>query len=225
MSDLLDKRLVLVLGKGGVGRSTVAAAIAAAAAKRGRRTLLFQANASDRFGDLLGGGTVVQTSPTRLRDNLYAVNTNPSVALEEYGLMILKFRRVYRMVFENRVTKYFLRAIPGLDEYSILGKAWYHTTEQDSGRPSWDNVVFDMPASGHTLSMLRIPRAILASYEVYSPSTSRVRSRRITPHSFTEKLWIPSPPLSVCPAATRCPIRGWESLPTCWESFPTCTLW
>lgn len=161
MSDLIDKRLVLVLGKGGVGRSTVAAAIAAAAARSGRRTLLFQANASDRFGDLLGGGTEVQTSPTRLRDNLYAVNTNPSVALEEYGLMILKFRRVYRMVFENRVTKYFLRAIPGLDEYSILGKAWYHTNEDKGGKPLWDTLVFDMPASGHSLSMLRIPWVIL----------------------------------------------------------------
>lgn len=159
--SLLDKRLVLVLGKGGVGRTTVAASIAAACAKRGRRTLLYQASAVDRFGELLGGGQPVSTEITRLRDNLYAINTSPAAALEEYGLMILKFRRVYRMVFENRVTRYFLRAIPGLDEYAVLGKAWYHTNEEERGRPVWDTLVYDMPASGHSVSTLRLPWAIL----------------------------------------------------------------
>ena len=161
MSDLLDKRLVLVLGKGGVGRSTVAAAIAAATARRGRRTLLFEASANDRFGELFGGSEPVGSAITRLRDNLYAVNTSPAAALEEYGLMVLKFRRVYKMVFENRVTRYFLRAIPGLDEYSVLGKAWYHWNEEERGRHTWDTLVFDMPASGHSMSMLRIPKVIL----------------------------------------------------------------
>jgi anion-transporting ArsA/GET3 family ATPase len=161
LSDLLDKRVVLVLGKGGVGRSTVAAAIAAAAARRGRRTLLFEASANDRFGELFGGTEPVGTSVTRLRENLYAVNTNPSAALEEYGLMVLKFRRVYKMVFENRVTRYFLRAIPGLDEYAVLGKAWYHWNEEERGKRTWDTLVFDMPASGHAMSMLRIPKVIL----------------------------------------------------------------
>lgn len=160
MASIFDKRLILVTGKGGVGRSTVAAAIASAAARRGRRTLLFQANAKDRVGSFFGTAPV-GTSVVRLDNNLYAVNTNPAAALEEYGLMVLRFKRVYRMVFENRVTKYFLRAIPGLDDYSILGKAWYHTTEESRGRPVWDTVVFDMPASGHTMTMLRIPKVIL----------------------------------------------------------------
>ena len=159
---LLDRRLILVLGKGGVGRTTVAASIAAACARRGRRTLIYQASASDRFGELLGGGVQVRAEPTRLRDNLYAINTSPASALEEYGLMILKFRRVYQMVFENRVTRYFLRAIPGLDEYAVLGKAWFHTNEeQRGGHPVWDTIVFDMPASGHSMSMLRVPWVIV----------------------------------------------------------------
>lgn len=159
--SFLDKRLVLVLGKGGVGRTTVAASIAAACARAGRRTLLYQASAVDRYGELLGAGATVSTEVTRLRDNLYAVNTSPAAALEEYGLMVLKFRTVYRMVFENRVTRYFLRAIPGLDEYSVLGKAWFHTNEEERGRPVWDTLVYDMPASGHSISTLRVPWAIL----------------------------------------------------------------
>jgi anion-transporting ArsA/GET3 family ATPase len=157
--SLLEKRLILVCGKGGVGRSTVAASIAAATARRGRRTLLFEANANDRFGEYFGKPPLgTQVAP--LGPNLFGVNTNPGAALEEYGLMILRFRTVYEMVFENRLTKAFLRAIPGLDEYSILGKAWFHTEEEKRGRPVWDTLVFDLPASGHSVSMLQVPWVI-----------------------------------------------------------------
>jgi anion-transporting ArsA/GET3 family ATPase len=122
--------------------------------------LLFESNAKDRFGEYFGRGQPLSTDIVSLAPNLWGVNTNPAAAIEEYGLMILKFRRVYKMVFENRVTRYFLRAIPGLEEYAILGKAWFHTTERERGRDKWDTIVFDMPASGHSLSMLRVPWAI-----------------------------------------------------------------
>jgi anion-transporting ArsA/GET3 family ATPase len=157
--DVFDRRLLLVVGKGGVGRSTVAAAIAGRLAAQGKRTLLFETNANDRFGTYFDKGPV-GTELVQLAPDLYAVNTNPAAALEEYGLMILKFKSVYEMVFENRVTKAFLRAIPGLDDYSLLGKAWFHTTEEKRGKPVWDHVVFDMPASGHSVSMLRVPWVI-----------------------------------------------------------------
>lgn len=156
---IFDKRLILVCGKGGVGRSTVAAAIAMTCARRGRNTLLYQTNANDRIGGFFGGAPV-GTTVRELAPRLAAVNTTPAAALAEYGMMILKLKTVYDMVFENRVTKAFLRAIPGLDDYALLGKAWYHTTEERRGKPVWDTVVFDMPASGHSLSMLRIPWVI-----------------------------------------------------------------
>ncbi|HEY6034119.1 MAG TPA: ArsA family ATPase [Kofleriaceae bacterium] len=159
MIDLGDRRLVLVLGKGGVGRSTIAAALAGNHAARGKKTLLFETNANDRFGTYFDK-SAVGTTVTELAPNLSAVNTNPAAALEEYGLMVLKFKSVYEMVFENRITKAFLRAIPGLDDYAMLGKAWFHTEEEKRGRPVWDTVVFDLPASGHSVSMLRIPWVI-----------------------------------------------------------------
>ena len=158
--DVFDRRLILVVGKGGVGRSTVAAAIAGQSAARGRKTLLFETNANDRFGAYFDR-PAVGSEITSLAPNLWAVNTTAATALAEYGLMILRWRSVYEMVFENRVTKGFLRAIPGLDDYALLGKAWYHTTEEKRGRPVWDTIVFDMPASGHSVSMLRIPWVIL----------------------------------------------------------------
>jgi anion-transporting ArsA/GET3 family ATPase len=158
--SLADRRLVLVVGKGGVGRSTVAAAIAGECARRGKRTLLFETNANDRFGAYFDKPTV-GTKIVELAPNLSAVNTTPAAALEEYGLMILKFRSVYEMVFENRVTKAFLRAIPGLDDYALLGKCWYHSAEEKRGQPVWDTIVFDLPASGHSVSMLRVPWVIV----------------------------------------------------------------
>jgi anion-transporting ArsA/GET3 family ATPase len=158
--DVSERRLILVVGKGGVGRSTVAAAIAGQLAARGKKTLLFETNANDRFGSYFDKPAVGE-SVTQLSTNLWAVNTNPAAALAEYGLMILKFKSVYEMVFENRVTRAFLRAIPGLDDYALLGKAWFHVEEEKRGKPVWDTVVFDMPASGHSISMLRIPWVIV----------------------------------------------------------------
>lgn len=160
LADLPGKQVILVLGKGGVGRTTVAASLGLALARRGRRTLIFQANANERLAQLLGrktiGPTIVQVAP-----NLDAVNTTPDDALHEYGVMVLKFETIYKMVLENRIMKGLLRAIPGLDDYSVIGKLWYHTTELVSGRPRWDTVIFDAPATGHAATMLRIPGVIL----------------------------------------------------------------
>ena len=161
--SIFDKKLILVVGKGGVGRSTVAASIASKAASQGKRTLLFQHDAVDRHGGWFGKSPV-GSDITQLAPNLFAVNATANSALEEYGIMVLRWRRVYKMVFENRVTKSFLRAIPGLNAYSILGKAWFHTTEtKKDGSPLWDCVVFDMAASGHSLTMLKIPQVILST--------------------------------------------------------------
>jgi anion-transporting ArsA/GET3 family ATPase len=91
-----------------------------------------------------------------------AVNMSPHTAVHEYGLMVLRSELVYRALFENRAVRGFLGAIPGLDAYAMLGKAWWHTTETAAGgRPRYDLVLLDGPASGHATLMLRIPQAIL----------------------------------------------------------------
>ncbi len=136
------------------------AAIAGQLAAAGKKTLLYETNANDRFGNYFDKPPV-GAEPAQLAPNLWAVNATPASALAEYGLMILKFKSVYDLVFENRLTRAFLRAIPGLDDYSLLGKAWYHTEETKRGKPVWDTVVFDMPASGHSVSMLRVPWVIV----------------------------------------------------------------
>ena len=127
--DKLDRRLILIGGKGGVGRTTVAAALGRVLASRGRRTLLAFARCERKLGKLLGSSQVDdQVRP--IADNLWAVNMNARAAIREIGMMVLRFRTVYRAVLENRWVRLFLRAVPALEDYSLLGKAWYHTTEE-----------------------------------------------------------------------------------------------
>src|SRR5262245_15185716 len=159
--ELFSKRVIVVMGKGGVGRTTVATALAQAAARRGRRTLLFQTGAKDRPSRLIGSPPVGEHI-MQVPGGFHAVNTNPSAAIHEYGLMVLRYETIYRMVMENQVVKKLVRAIPGLDDYSIIGKLWFHTTEtHPAGGWKWDTIVFDAPATGHALTMFKIPRAIL----------------------------------------------------------------
>lgn len=159
-AGLLDRRLVLVTGKGGVGKTTVAAAIAMLAARQGRRVLLAQFESTVDAGPLFGKNDV-GTTVTQVGEGLWAVNMTPRSALREYGMLIFRFRAIQRAVMENRMVKHFLAAIPGLDEYSMLGKAWHHATELVDGRPTYDLVVVDGPATGQMLRVLKVPRSIL----------------------------------------------------------------
>jgi anion-transporting ArsA/GET3 family ATPase len=161
IARLLDLRFIILSGKGGVGRTTVAATLARAAADAGKRVLIAQTDAAERLARMLGypkplGDKVITLSP-----GIDAVNMTPQTALHEYGLMVLRSELVYRALFENRAVRGFLGAIPGLDAYAMLGKAWWHTTEIAGGRPRYDLVILDGPASGHATLMMGIPKAIL----------------------------------------------------------------
>jgi anion-transporting ArsA/GET3 family ATPase len=157
---LLDRRLVIVTGKGGVGKSTVAAALARIAARSGKRVLVCEVNAQERVAPLLGapptGSTIREALP-----GLFTVNVTPHDAMREYGLMVLKFRTIYDAVFENRIVRYFLRVVPSLAELVMLGKILHEARAEERGRPRWDLVVVDAPATGHAVQLLRVPSALV----------------------------------------------------------------
>jgi anion-transporting ArsA/GET3 family ATPase len=157
----VDLRLAILAGKGGVGRTTVAAALARAVAAQGRRVLIAQTEAADRLAKLFGRAEPVGPTISTLAPGIDAVNMNPKSAIHEYGLMVLRYETVYRALFENRAVRGFVGAIPGLDAYAMLGKVWWHTTETANGRPRYDLTILDGPASGHATLMLRLPQAII----------------------------------------------------------------
>jgi hypothetical protein len=159
--SLLDLKFIIVSGKGGVGRTTVAATLARVAAAAGKRVLIAEATTTDRLARMFGRSEPLATKMTTLAPGIDAVNITPASSMYEYGLKVLRSEIVTRALFENRAVRGLLSAIPGLDGYAILGKVWWHSTELVDGRPRYDLVIFDGPASGHTALMFRIPQAIL----------------------------------------------------------------
>jgi anion-transporting ArsA/GET3 family ATPase len=161
MPALGGQRLLIVSGKGGVGKSTVSAALALASARAGLKTLVCELNTRERVSALLGHPEVgPEIGP--LEANLWSVDIRPQNAMREYGLMILKLKSVYNAVFENRLVRYFLRFVPSLQELTLLGKVLFHLQEKDEkGRWRFDRIVLDAPATGHAVSLLSLPQVLI----------------------------------------------------------------
>src|SRR5262245_40848630 len=118
----LDKlRFVFVTGKGGVGKTTVTAALASSLADRGRRVLIAECSAKERLSKLFAVPPLT-TEIASIAPNVFAVKLSAEVALREYGAMILKSQTIYHAVFENKYVKSFFNGVPGLNEWAMLGK-------------------------------------------------------------------------------------------------------
>lgn len=158
---LLDHRLVVVTGKGGTGKSTISASLALVAARKGKKVLVCEVVARERVADFFGR----PPSGTQIRElvpNLYSVHVRPREAMREYALMTLKYETLYRLAFENAAARYFLAAAPSLAEIVMLGKVWWHAAHDvERGRPRWDLVILDAPATGHGLTFLTVPEVFL----------------------------------------------------------------
>src|SRR4051794_6943557 len=106
-----DRRFIFVTGKGGVGKTTVSAALARALAGRGKRVLIAMCNAKERISSMFGSepvGPDIMPVATKI----WAVNIEPEHAFEEYGRMVLKVPGLYRVVFHNKYIRSFLPAVP-----------------------------------------------------------------------------------------------------------------
>ena len=161
MGILSSHRLLVVTGKGGVGKSAIASALALASARSGQKTLVCEVNAKERVSHFLGqpeAGPGVKS----LEPNLWAVNVRPQEAMREYALMRLKIEALYQAVFENRLVRYFLRFVPSLAELVMLGKILYHVREQHpDGTFRFDRVIIDAPATGHAVTFLNVAQTVL----------------------------------------------------------------
>ncbi len=157
MSDLLQRRLVFVTGKGGVGKSTVSIALGMLAARRGLRTIVAELASQDRVRSAFGkqGETFDEV---KLADRLYTISIDPQDAMEEY--LKLKTGAVGQMLGSSRLFNAFAMATPGMRELLSVGKAWElaQHDRRTSGADKYDLVIVDSPAAGHGVGILRTPR-------------------------------------------------------------------
>jgi anion-transporting ArsA/GET3 family ATPase len=90
---------------------------------------------------------------------LWVQSLDGRTALEEYLGLVVPVKRLLSTVFSSRIYQYFVAAAPGLKELMTVGKIWYEATREDNGRPAWDAIVVDAPATGHSVQYLRMPQA------------------------------------------------------------------
>jgi Anion-transporting ATPase len=157
LNDLLSHRVVWLLGKGGVGKTTISAALATFAASRGARTLVMECDT--RAPLAAGFGLKASFEATEVAPRLATMVLDGRHALEEYLQIVVPGRAILRAVFASRIYQFFVQAAPGLRELMMLGKIYYEAERRPARRAHWDLIVVDAPASGQALSMLRMPTA------------------------------------------------------------------
>lgn len=154
MADLLDRKLVFVTGKGGVGKTTIAAALAWLAAARGKRTLVCEVDAKGNLADFY------ETAPTRFEEReiaprLWAMSMDTEASLKQYLSLQLKMPLVTRMGPLTKMFDFVASAAPGVREIVTVGKLCWEVKENH-----YDFIVVDASASGHIVGQLAAPQAI-----------------------------------------------------------------
>jgi anion-transporting ArsA/GET3 family ATPase len=156
---LLDKRLVIVTGKGGVGKSTVALALALAAARSGKRTILCEVAAQEHLSKVFHRAEV-GFHEVEMADNLWGISIDPDESMREYVLLQLKVKAMRDLLFRSRIFTYLAAATPGLKELVTIGKIWELALDDRKVRKGhrYDLVIVDAPATGHGVGFLQTPR-------------------------------------------------------------------
>jgi anion-transporting ArsA/GET3 family ATPase len=156
---LLERRLIFVTGKGGVGKSTVATALGLLAARRGLRTIVAELASQDRVSQALNSDERHSFTELQLAENLFTISIDPQHAMEEY--LRVKTGAVGQALGHSRLFQAFAMATPGMRELLSMGKVWELSQHQrrTDGADAYDLVILDSPAAGHGVGILRTPRS------------------------------------------------------------------
>jgi MinD-like ATPase involved in chromosome partitioning or flagellar assembly len=162
LNEILARRVLIVLGKGGVGKSTVSAAIAKLAAMSGARAVLMECDSRAPLAATFG--VAPSFVPIALAPNLALMTLDGRAALEQYLRLVVPGRMLLKAVFASRLYQFFVQAAPGLRELMMLGKVYYEAGRTDAGLPGHSIIIVDAPASGQAMSLLKMPTAARSTF-------------------------------------------------------------
>jgi len=178
MQSALDRKLLVVTGKGGVGKTTIAAALGLLAARGGRRTIVVEVGEESRLPRLFGIARPQPGVETVLQERLSSISIDPDRALLEW-LQVLGGRVSGRVLASSGTFQYFAAAAPGAKELVTMVKIWQLTRGGGRGARSreYDLVLLDAPATGHALGLLGSPHTFGAIARV-GPIAGQARELR-----------------------------------------------
>ncbi len=160
MRDLLERRLLWVGGKGGVGKTTVSAALGILAASRGKRCLVVSTDPAHSLGDALD--RPLGHYPQRILPNLDAMEIDPDAEVDVHLQNVTEQMRRFaapEMMAELQRQMQLTRHSPGTQEAALLERIAQLITERNS---DYDLIIFDTAPTGHTLRLLTLPEAMAA---------------------------------------------------------------
>lgn len=157
--DLLGRRLLVITGKGGVGKSTVAAALALVAAQRGKRVLVVDVDAKGTIADRFESGPV-GFKPREVMPGISLMAMDTEASLAEYIRLNLRIPIIGRLGPLARALDFVATAAPGVREILTIGKVCWEVRESIEGRADWDIVIVDAAATGHVIAQLGAADAI-----------------------------------------------------------------
>jgi len=161
IDDLLKRRALIVVGKGGVGRTSVSAALALLCASGRGRVLAIE---YDRRGALAAAlGNKPSLAAVESMPGVWTAVLDGTYQLEEYLATVVPSRAMLKAIVHSGIYRYFVEAAPGLRDLIMIGKI-YHELEYRPPVKPWDMVVLDAPATGQALEVLRMP---LAAHETF----------------------------------------------------------
>jgi anion-transporting ArsA/GET3 family ATPase len=162
LNEILARRVLIVLGKGGVGKSTLSAALAKLTTLSGSRALIMECDARAPLATTFG----VEPSfvPTQIAHDLALMTLDGRAALEEYLRLVVPGRMLLKAVFASRLYQFFVQAAPGLRELMMLGKVFYDAGRTDVKAPARSIIIVDAPASGQAMSLLKMPTAARSTF-------------------------------------------------------------
>lgn len=162
-ASLLDRRIVIVTGKGGTGKTTVSAALGLSAAARGLRVLIAEVGPFEQIPTLLDGDRAapVGYAGRELRPGLHVMRIDPFSAVAEYLGQQIGSPGLVERALRTRGLNQLLEGAPGWRELITLGKTWQlEQLRTPGGEPLYDLIVMDAPATGHGLSFLDVPHVV-----------------------------------------------------------------